>query len=140
MAGEGIEGTDWIVTGDKFDTWLEARSVREGDTTIRIIVDTLGRLEDKSDRLAIRIDTLVDTTNHRLDDFRETMALHRASVDAALAKKADDSDLLESIGFKLGNNKVVRWAIGIAAASILATATFAHWWVSLLQWLEGLVK
>ena len=100
---------------------------------LRRVEEKLDRVDAKVDRtntrldtVVVRMDTLVDTTNHRLDAFT-----------AALDGKLNNGELLTSLGFKLMNNKLVRWGLGIAAAAIAATTTYEHW-VGLVERFFGL--
>jgi len=86
------------------------------------ISSALIRLENKTDRISERMETLVETTNHRLDDFRTD-----------LDRKIDKNDLLSSVGFKLANIKAVRWGIGVAFTAVVSTVAVQHWWGEILH-------
>lgn len=95
------------------------------------------RLEEKIDRQTERMDVLVDTTNHRLDDFRLIMDSQAVEFRTAIRNKVDKTDLLTSVGFKLGNMKVVRWGLGILFAAIVGTTAVQMWWVDVLNLFGG---
>lgn len=69
--------------------------------TIRLISDALGRLEEKTDRIAVRMDTLVETTNHRLDNYSNALAAKAdvAGLGVALARHITGSKLFQAGGF-----------------------------------------
>ena len=91
-----------------------------------LIVSSLSDLRATTGRIESRMDTLVETTNHRLDDFRED-----------LDKKVDKTALLTSVGFKLANLKVVRWGLGVVFATVAGTVAVQHWWNEILGLLGG---
>ena len=88
-------------------------------------VDTkVDRSNARLDTLATRMDVLVETTNHRLDEFTK-------KIDG----KLDDGQLLTSVGFKLLNNKVIRWGFGVLAAALAGTTIWSHWANHMPEWL-----
>jgi hypothetical protein len=107
--------------------------------TNKDIIDAIARVEGKVDRvdekvdrtavridgLHVRMDNLVETTNHRLDDFT-----------TAIDSKLDNSELLTSLGFKLLNNKFIRWGLGVALAAVAGTTTYQYWHVIVGNFLE----
>ena len=107
--------------------------------TNKDIIDAIARVEDKVDRvdekverankridgLHVRMDNLVDTTNHRLDDFT-----------TVIDGKLDAGELLTSLGFKLLNNKFIRWGLGVALAAIAGTTTYQYWHEIVASFLE----
>lgn len=96
--------------------------------SLRDIRSGVSRVEEKTDRTNERMDTLVNTTNHRLDDFRLSMDAHATEFRTSIGKKVDKTDLLTSVGFKLGNMKFVRWGLGLAFTATVGTAAAQHWW------------
>lgn len=95
------------------------------------VSEQVTRVDEKADRTNVRLDTvvgrmdrLVETTNHRMDDFT-----------IALTLKQDKSSLLSSVGFRLFENKLVRWGAGLIATAVAGTVTYSHW----IGFLENLV-
>ena len=89
-------------------------------------VDTkVDRANYRIDGLHVRMDNLVDTTNHRLDDFT-----------TVIDGKLDDGELLTSLGFKLLNNKFIRWGLGVTLAAVAGTTTFQYWHGVVANFLE----
>lgn len=85
----------------------------------------IDRANERIDHVVGRMDNLVDTTNHRLDEFTK-------KIDG----KLDDGELLTSVGFKLLNNKVFRWGIGVVAAAVVGTTLWQHWLDLLPSWMR----
>jgi len=96
--------------------------------SLRDIRDSVGRVEDKTDHTNRRMDTLIDTTNHRLDDFRLSMDAHQREVRVAIGGKADKEDLPQLVAARLLNNKIIKWAIGGIFGAVAGTAAVQHWW------------
>jgi len=106
----------------------------------RLVLDGLARIEIKSDRLGERMDNLVDTTNHRLDDFRISMDIHERRVNESLdtvvtsiKTKADKDELLTSMGERMMTNSLIRWGVGILFAALVGTATIEQWWSGIFR-------
>lgn len=119
------------------------------DVTMRDLLNATeslrGDFNARMSRLDARIDTLVATTNHRLDEARgqrERDLAHlaqqrehdRAERDdlveglrTELEKKTDDTELLGSLLFKLLKHPAARWAMGASATAVAGTAAAAHW-------------
>jgi hypothetical protein len=107
---------------------LEALArVEAANTRMEAKIDRVDTKADRTntrlDTLAGRMDTLVDTTNHRLDEFTK-------SIDG----KLDDGELLTSLGFKLLNNKLFRWAFGVVSLAVVGTTVWQHWISTLPDW------
>jgi hypothetical protein len=93
------------------------------------VSDQVTRVDEKADRTNVRLDTvvwrmdtLVETTNHRMDDFTDALTL-----------KQDKNSLLTSLGFTLMETRVVRWSIGAAFAAAISTVAVQHWWGEILH-------
>ena len=80
------------------------------------------------------MDKLVDTTNHRLDDFRDDMDTHKTQlaqsllasqtvIAAAVERKADKADLVVTVFRK---NKAVQVVTG-ALALTMTPVIIDHW-------------
>jgi len=103
---------------------IEAQGMRvEGK--IDRVDGKVDRANERIDHVVGRMDNLVDTTNHRLDEFTK-------KIDG----KLDDGELLTSVGFKLLNNKLFRWVIGVVAVAIAGTTVFEHWIGFLPDWMR----
>jgi hypothetical protein len=101
---------------------IEAQGTRM-ESKVDRVDEKVDRASERIDHVAGRMDSLVDTTNHRLDEFTK-------SIDG----KLDDGELLTSLGFKLLNNKLFRWAFGVVSLAVVGTTVWQHWVSILPDW------
>ncbi len=88
-------------------------------------------------------DSVVDLKKH-VNDRNEAIELSlldfRGELLALKRTKADKTQLLTSIGFKLLAKPAARWALGAIAAGILTTTvTGSHWLPDVQSWLDTLL-
>ncbi len=110
-------------TGARGDTG--PRGDRGQDFDMRLVSDSLSRLESSTGRVESRMDNLVETTNHRLDVFN-----------AEIAKKAD----IDNLGFVMVHRLMRSRVLWIATAlyvMLFAPIIVDHWY-NLMERFPGL--
>lgn len=100
---------------------------RTNDDIYEAVLDTRGKVND----LAEKVEGLREHVNDEREKMMILINANIARVAAVEAEKLDrDSlpiELLKSIGFKLMNRGLIRWAVGAAAA----------WAVGTVVWFQG---
>ncbi len=136
----------------------EAESVNAQKThdVFGVILGTLSRLDTGQGRIeeylgvqVTRMDTLVDTTNHRLDDFRRDMTDHRTQTATvllanqkvladAVAQKVDKKDLeaLPLFWNEIKHNRALQGIIFTCGVALSPVVAFN--WASLVESVRGI--
>jgi hypothetical protein len=117
--------------------WVASQSVL---TSLNRLEGALDRNSGRLDGVVTRIDTLVDTTNHHLDAFRESMRLQALVIDERmpgiqeqLNQKADKDELLTSWVEHLFQNRAIRWVGGALVAAVVGTAAYQNWLAQIIH-------
>lgn len=117
--------------------------------TLNGLTQTVGRIDEKTDRQGERIDELVSTTNHRLDDFRadrdshrtelaQAMLAHQQIVSAAVAQKADRSEIGTGIIWReIKTSRTLQGALGVLVV-VLSPVVIENWRM-LMESIRGLI-
>ena len=82
-------------------------------------------LETKATVLEVKA-SLLDLREH-VNDRNEAIEEHIGQLRSLIDGKLDDDELLTSIGFKLLNNRIIRWAVGALAVSAVSSVVVQHW-------------
>lgn len=71
----------------------------------------------------LEIVKLREHVNHRSGIIEKRLN----AIDTLIGLKAEKTDLLTSVGFRLLAKPFIRWALGVAGATMLATLGREHW-------------
>lgn len=130
----------YIPVGGEHDTHLVERPTHVTNIDLWAqITNVSERLIDiRSDLVDVKTD-IVQLKEH-VNDRNEAIEGTLATMQKALDLKAEKTELVTSIGFRLLAKPVGRVMVGIVGAAVIATATEAHWVPWLIDAMRLFVK
>jgi len=111
------------------------------DAMYEVNVDLNRQISDVKNEILSTKESVLDTREDIVDVKTDILNLrthvnHRSELlENALTLKADQSQLLTSIAFRLLAKPAARWALGFVAGSTFLTIGRSHW----LPWIESLL-